>query len=154
MVLMKILDTEILFKNFIYRQVKREGQFAIYSQAFKNKPDKIIAYEVIIIQKHNGYELAGVKYPPAEFYPGTNQWGKAGWTISGLGDKNLEKALDKMRQVMEHESMKADKRAIRELSERGYEKPEQTLNVINKGLKHAEGREKTKINLIYEPTNY
>jgi len=43
-------------------------------------------YEVILIQSHNGREIAGVNFPPAEYPPSNEQWGSKGWSFSNIDD--------------------------------------------------------------------
>ena len=102
---MKVLDTEITKSGFTYRQVKREGNLAIYSQ-HDHPRAKPGAYEVIIIQSHDGYEIGGAHIPAAESVPPTSAWGSKGWTYStNLYADALQKALDKLDQVKQAESM-------------------------------------------------
>ena len=69
-------------KGFNFTQVKREGDFAIY----KKTPlmSEYTSYEVIIISRHNGYELGGQYIEPAETYPSSSQWGIKGWTFTNI----------------------------------------------------------------------
>jgi hypothetical protein len=79
---MKTIPKTFAKKGFIYKQIKREGMKAIFEQSKKGQES--ISYEVVKISKHNGYELGGQKIPPGEAYPGTSQWGIAGWTFQTL----------------------------------------------------------------------
>lgn len=45
-------------------------------------------FEVIIVQSHNGREIAGKYFPPAEFAPYNEQWGIKGWSFSKALDAN------------------------------------------------------------------
>lgn len=102
---MKTLATEITAKGFTYRQVTRDGNVAIYSQ-HDHPSSKPGAYEVIIIQSHDGYEIGGAHIPAAESFPSTSAWGSKGWTFScHLYPNALQLALDKMGQVKQAESM-------------------------------------------------
>ena len=75
-------------KGFIHRQLFREGDFAIYwkyAEAGPVHPKAFDAgYETVIIHRHNGYELGGVKIEPAETYPSDSQWGDMAWTFGEL----------------------------------------------------------------------
>jgi hypothetical protein len=75
---MKILEKELTFGGFNLKQVLRDGKFAIYKQTKKGW--KLKRFEVIIIESHNGYDLAGQHFPPSEVYPSSNQWGLKGFT--------------------------------------------------------------------------
>lgn len=108
---MKILPLEFESKGFGYKQIVRENMFAVYAQYWGGLKGRLIAYETIIIKYHDDYTMGGVTIPAGESYPGTNSWGKLGFTFS-ISDPNAKrKALDKMRQVMQDEEMKAKKRA-------------------------------------------
>lgn len=110
---MKTLPTDITSKGFHYKQVLREGNVAIYSQAgAPNGP--IIAYEVIVVQSHNGYVAFGNEVPASEYYPRDEDWGKKGFTVSGYGDDNLHRAKVKMREVIAANEVKVSKRAKKE----------------------------------------
>jgi hypothetical protein len=108
---MKPIDTFFTYKGFDFRQIAREGDVAVYSQCFKGGKMPV-AYEVVVIQKHDGYTIMGKTYPPAEFYPSTNDWGTKGFTIvTDDTTKMKQKALDKMKAVLHSEGLKAQKRA-------------------------------------------
>ena len=79
---MKTIPKTFSKKGFNYMQIKREGMKAIFKQSKKGHEG--VSYEVVKISKHNGYELGGQKIPAGEAYPGTSQWGIAGWTCRDL----------------------------------------------------------------------
>jgi len=107
----KPIDTFFTYKGFDFRQIVREGDVAVYSQCFKGGKMPV-AYEVVVIQKHDGYTIMGKTYPPSEFYPSTNDWGTKGFTIVTTDTTKMkQKALDKMAKVLKSEGMKAQKRA-------------------------------------------
>lgn len=75
----KPLKTAFRSKGFDYRQVKRHGDVAIFEQT---KPGIVGQwFEVIIVQRHDGYELGGKTVEPAESMPSSSQWGKKGFTF-------------------------------------------------------------------------
>lgn len=82
---MKPLETEFDFNQFHFKQIRREGDLAIYEQW---KHGRIIAWEVIRVQSHNGRQFGEKWYDPAEFYPCANSWGTLGWTCTSLEDAN------------------------------------------------------------------
>jgi len=95
---MKKINKEFTYKNFNYRQLLRDGKIAIYEQTLKD--GKKLNYEVVIIEEHNGYEIAGNKFPPSEMYPSSNQWGIKGFTYTDYDDaiikfKKLKKKDEK-----------------------------------------------------------
>jgi hypothetical protein len=85
---MKILEKELTHKGFNYKQLYRDGKFAIYEQTKDNYDLK--KYEAIVIESHNGYEIAGIYCPPSEMYPNASQWGDKGFTLDTF-DEAMEK---------------------------------------------------------------
>ena len=79
----KKLATEFNKFGFTYNQIKRSGNVAIFEQI---KDDKILAYEVVVIRAHEGYEIAGNVMEPAEFMPRSEDWGTFGWTLTNESD--------------------------------------------------------------------
>jgi len=78
---MKKLAKKFTSKGFTYTEITRNGDKAIYRQ---EKDDMQPSYEVVVIGKHTGYELNGVKILPAETYPSSTTWGIRGWTFTDL----------------------------------------------------------------------
>jgi hypothetical protein len=81
----KELSPSLKRQGFIYRQLVRSGKWAIYAQYAKN-PERLVAYEVVKIGRHNGFSIAGMFFPPAETYPTSSMWGSHGWTYSKIDD--------------------------------------------------------------------
>lgn len=89
---MKILDKQLTIGGYELEQIVRKDTKAIYS---KKRPNSaILCYEVIQIKSHNGYEIAGNKYPPAEFYPKSEDWGTSAFT-----EKTLDKAQARLEKL-------------------------------------------------------
>ena len=55
-------------------------------------------FEVILIQSHNGREIAGRIVPPREYPPSDAQWGSKGWTF-----RTEEAAVAKFERLVAHE---------------------------------------------------
>ena len=100
---MKILEKEFSSKGFDYKQVYRDGKYAIYEQTKKGW--KLKNYEAIIIESHNGYELGGQKIPASEVYPSTTQWGVKGFTLL-----DYDAALEKINKLKKQIPLKRRKR--------------------------------------------
>lgn len=81
----KPLGTEHTYDGFLHSQIYREGDVAMFAKtAMRNANrahERQAGYEVVIVSRHNGYEIAGVKVEPAEMYPKGEQWGTKGWTF-------------------------------------------------------------------------
>jgi len=68
--------------GFIYWQICRTDKAAIYEQRM---PDgRAVFYEVWQIRIRPAYKLRGIDYPVSERAPGTNDWGRYGWTYHAL----------------------------------------------------------------------
>jgi hypothetical protein len=96
---MKILEKELTHKGFNYKQLYRDGKFAVYEQSKDGY--KFKKYEAIVIESHNGYEIAGVYCPPSEMYPNASQWGDKGFTLD-----TYEEAMDKINYMKKHRKEK------------------------------------------------
>lgn len=84
----KPLQTDCVKNGFRLTQLYREGDFAIFHKVgianLTRQKDVDVGFEVVIVARHNGYELGGVKIEPAETYPCSSQWGAMGWTYRTL----------------------------------------------------------------------
>ena len=104
---MKKLDKEFESAGYKYKQIHREGMYAIYERKHidSNSPPH---YESIKIQSHDGMEIAGKKLPPSEFYPSSNSWGRHGFT--SINRKSAYERLDRMMKDSIENKEKAEKR--------------------------------------------
>jgi len=89
---MKLLSIEIKNHGYSMKQIKRTDKVAIYY--------KCGGYEVVLIQKHNGYEIKGIKMEPAEYLPKDEDFGWKGWYYGGPnGRENAEKKFQKLTEI-------------------------------------------------------
>ena len=102
---MKTIDKAFTSKNFSFKQIHRDEDFAIYERFHDNTPEKK-HYEVVKIQSHNGYAIGGQMYPASEYYPSSNAWGVDGFTC--ITKKDAYEKLDKT--ISEHKIREEDKR--------------------------------------------
>lgn len=95
---MKILEDNFNSKGFNLSLVKREGDVAIYKKTLENSESGESNFEVIAIKRHNGYEIAGIKMPPAEMYPSNTQWGDWAYTCTDResADKRFVQLKEKL----------------------------------------------------------
>lgn len=75
--------------GFRFKQIVREGDLAIFHKTHLS-PAHDGGFEVVIIGRHDGYEIAGNKIEPAETYPSNEQWGVKGWTYADLYHAELK----------------------------------------------------------------
>jgi hypothetical protein len=94
----------------IIKQLKREGDVAIYSRTVE-KNGRFDGYEVVKIGRHNGYELGGNQIAPAETYPGSSAFGKTGFSFSSLTG-----AEAKFQEMVEKQTVRDDEDAEAELT--------------------------------------
>lgn len=88
---MKKLETTYRQDGFDHDIVCRNGNIAIIN---KSKDGKARGFEVIKIQSHNGFVIAGKTIPASEHPPRSEDWGHEGWTYTTLADAELKfKAL-------------------------------------------------------------
>jgi hypothetical protein len=72
---MKPLPIEMKNHGYSMKQIKRTDKVAMYY--------KCGGYEVVLVQKHNGYEIKGIKIEPAEYLPKDEDFGTKGWYYGG-----------------------------------------------------------------------
>jgi hypothetical protein len=80
--------------GFQYRQIAREGDAAIYEQAWLGCAEPSRSYEVIRIRRREGFQIGGRFVEPAEVYPKSEAWGVDGFTLT-----DREKAFAKLREI-------------------------------------------------------
>ena len=68
----------------ILTQKARDGRVCLYARKSVSNPSLPEAYEVIIVQSHNGIKVAGIEFPPSEYYPSTEQWQTYGFSFPRL----------------------------------------------------------------------
>ena len=90
----RLLPTRFSRGEFTYRQIAREGMWAIYEQTWSGCNDAEPCYEVIRIRRSPARQIAGVTLAPAEGYPPPESWGKYGFTFT---DKDA--AFAKLKEV-------------------------------------------------------
>ena len=107
---MKKINKEFESAGFKYKQIHREGIYAIYERCYSNNVNNK-HYEVIKIQSHNGIEIAGNKIPPSEYYPSSNSWGRHGYTCV-----NKQQAYNRIDRMMKEDLL--NKEAANKKAER------------------------------------
>jgi hypothetical protein len=88
------LPKEFCSGGFIYRQIAREHDRAIYAQTWNNALNRSCCYEVIRIRRRDGFHIGGKLVEPAAVYPSAEARGADGCTIQRKGD-----AFAKLRQI-------------------------------------------------------
>ena len=77
----KPLPKEFRRGRFNYRQIYREGDFAIYQQTWKGN-EHSAAFELIRIRRREGFQIGGRFVEAAEVYPASKLWGTDGFTLT------------------------------------------------------------------------
>lgn len=105
----KPLETDFNKNQFRFRQIRREGDIAIFHRAAIAGGLHPTAFdggfETVVITRHDGYEIAGVQMEPAECYPSNEQWGAKGWSYPTLfaADQKYERLLGRLEEVVKPE---------------------------------------------------
>jgi hypothetical protein len=77
---MEPLPVSFRDRGFLYEQVERQGDVALYTQT---NHAGIVRYEVIRIRIQREHTWPnGTTTPEKEAYPGSNSWGTLGWTFT------------------------------------------------------------------------
>jgi hypothetical protein len=96
----KPLREEFCRRGFQYRQIAREGNAAIYEQAWLGCAEPSLSYEVVRVRRREGFQIDGRFVEPAEVYPASELWGVDGFTFT---DRN--KAWDKFFEISLEEQL-------------------------------------------------
>lgn len=80
----KPLEVEFTKTGFRFKQLCREGDVAIFHKVRLSPKPHDAGFEVIVVGRHDGYEIAGNRFEPSEMYPSSEQWGTRGWTYQDL----------------------------------------------------------------------
>lgn len=94
---MEPLPLEYKKYGFLFKQIKRVENVAIYSQS-DVETGQFHGYEVFIIQEQPATEIYGRFYEAKENVPGSSQWGQLGFTVG-----KMERALLKMEELLKKE---------------------------------------------------
>jgi hypothetical protein len=87
--------TEYSKNGYNFTLHSRDGDVAIFhGRATQSESE---SWEVIRIQSHNGREIQGKYFEPAEYPPSNEQFGRLGWSMP-----SEESARVKMAKVIEH----------------------------------------------------
>ena len=81
----KPLPEELTNHGYKMKMVKRTDLVAMYS--------KCGGYEVVAVQRHNGYDIKGVKVEPAEYLPKDEDFGTKGWYFSGPNGREMAEKM-------------------------------------------------------------
>jgi len=77
----KPLAKEFRSGGFMYRQIAREANLAIYEQSWTSGLNRSVCYEVIRIRRRDGFAVGDRFVEPAEVYPNSEAWGVDGFTM-------------------------------------------------------------------------
>jgi hypothetical protein len=78
----KLLTKEFRRGGFQYRQIAREGNAAIYEQAWPGCAEPSPSYEVVRIRHREGFQIGNRFVRAAEVYPNSEAWGVDGFTFT------------------------------------------------------------------------
>jgi hypothetical protein len=87
--------TEFKKNGYLYKQIDRAGDIAIYCQNTRRGSDWVpYAYEVVVLRVNAARPNIGIP-APSERYPSAEDWGYYGWTFW-----DLEPAREKYRALL------------------------------------------------------
>jgi hypothetical protein len=78
----KPLPKEFRSDGFTYRQIVREGSAVLYEQSWSGRSNPSVCYEVIRIQRRDGFRIREKFVEPYEAYPKSETWGVHGYTLT------------------------------------------------------------------------
>jgi hypothetical protein len=76
----KQLEPIIETRHFVFTQVQRQNNAAIYSQKDK-LTNQIVAYETILIKQGPPHPQSKSSFDLIEYYPSDKQFGVSGWSF-------------------------------------------------------------------------
>lgn len=94
---MKQLPTTIKKGIFVYEQLERSDNFAVFTQRIADL-GTIVSFEVFRINKYPDREIHGTLVEAHEAIPGDNQFGVSAWSI-----RDKDKALARFRELCSRE---------------------------------------------------
>lgn len=77
---MKPLEETFTRNKFVHTVVKREGDVALVAKYRRGGSPHVLYFEVVYVVKYPEYTIGGVTIPAHEGMPGSNQWGKLGFS--------------------------------------------------------------------------
>lgn len=77
---MKTLPNTWRSKGADYTVAQRKGDVVLIELRREGRT----FYEVAIVQRHDGYTIAGKTMPPAEHVPSSCEWGQVAWSYPDL----------------------------------------------------------------------
>jgi hypothetical protein len=97
---MILIPAKFKAKGYLFEQIVRENNVAIFKrirlEGKDEEPTGAVSFEVVRINRHNGYELGGNYIKPAETYPGNSAWGRL-----ALSAPTLEVAKEQYKRMQE-----------------------------------------------------
>lgn len=81
---MQLLRTQFTESGFVFKQLDRDVDFALYEK--RRLKYTAITYEVIRIRHRPAEKVFDVQYPLREVYPANETWGTDGWSFTELSD--------------------------------------------------------------------
>lgn len=97
---MERLPLEIKNQDRKLRQIKREGQVALYG--LYGPDGDHWGYEVVIVQTHPAETILSRSYPERESYPSSSEWGTLGWTYLRRDKKSAEEHFTELVKAAEN----------------------------------------------------
>ena len=89
---MNPIKTQFERNGYVFEQIKRVGDVAIYGQRRPGQKQPF-HFEVVVICRNPSWKSFGKVFPAAEAYPSSEQWGKQGFTYTDLESAEAKLAV-------------------------------------------------------------
>ncbi len=80
---MNPIKTKFERNGYVFEQIKRVGDVAIYGQRRPWERENT-HFEVVKIRRRSARKAFGVDFEAGEYYPSAEEWGVFGWTYGDL----------------------------------------------------------------------
>ena len=92
--------------GFDHELLAREGDVCLVQRGPEH-------FEVVVIQHRPAEVVKGHAYPAREAYPGTSQWGEAGWSYAG-SERSAGLARERFDLIVRRQARRARKAHLRQ----------------------------------------
>jgi hypothetical protein len=89
---MEALETKLRVQNRTLKQIKRQGQVALY--ALCGPQGSLYGYELIVVKIRKAGKVFGKSYPEREAYPSNEDWGSLAWSYGRNQQKEALEAFE------------------------------------------------------------
>jgi hypothetical protein len=92
---MRPLPQKFTKNGFTFEVLNRNDRYAILKKT-RLPQGKWYGFEVIEIQRHNGFDYEGASVPPSEYLPAITEWGLKGFTFTADDRAGADKKFSQL----------------------------------------------------------